>query len=215
MMNGAILFRHRDPLQPLRESFRHILLPEPLLADSGRVPLHRHRAIADVRQQHGRDGLVVGGDLAFGDPVVREQHFVRMGNHGASRTTSRGFLSKRTPSSRGCRSLPCTVHSMNATCTTMSGRTQCARSRGNPFAFVNGDFGISRRSSRARRSSSSFVSNPVPILPANTNSSSSKYPTNNAPRPTRLPCGSVKPPTTSSCDASHFIFSQCGERRCS
>src|SRR5213596_3796808 len=37
----------------------------------------------------------------------------------------------------------------------------------------------------------------------------------NAPRPTRLPCGSVNPPTTSSCVASHFIFSQYDERRCS
>ena len=38
-----------------------------------------------------------------------------------------------------------------------------------------------------------------------------------AARPGRRvpPCGSVKPPTTSSCDASHFIFSQWGERRCS
>ena len=34
---------------------------------------------------------------------------------------------------------------MNATCTTISGRTQCARSRGRPLAFVNGDFGISMR----------------------------------------------------------------------
>ena len=28
---------------------------------------------------------------------------------------------------------------MNATCTTISGRTQCARSRGSPIALVNGD----------------------------------------------------------------------------
>jgi len=41
------------------------------------------------------------------------------------------------------------------------------------------------------------------------------YPTSRAPRPARLPCGSVKPPTTNSWASSHFIFSQFGERRCS
>ena len=50
--------------------------------------------------------------------------------------------------------------------TTISGRTQCARRRGSPLALVNGVFGISRASSRARRSSSSLVSKPVPIFPA-------------------------------------------------
>ena len=61
--------------------------------------------------------------------------------------------------------MPCTVHSMKATCTTISGRTQCARRRGSPTALVNGGVGISSASSRARRSSSSFVSKPVPTLP--------------------------------------------------
>ena len=37
---------------------------------------------------------------------------------------------------------------MNATCTTISGRTQCARSRGRPVAFVNGDAGSSIASRR-------------------------------------------------------------------
>ena len=53
-------------------------------------------------------------------------------------TTSRAALSVRTPSSRGWRSLPCPVHSMKATWTTISGRTQCARRRGSPTALVNG-----------------------------------------------------------------------------
>ena len=59
---------------------------------------------------------------------------------------------------------------MNATCTTISGRTQCARRRGRPVAFVNGDAGSSIASRRSRRSSRSFVSKPVPILPAKTKS---------------------------------------------
>ena len=49
--------------------------------------------------------------------------------------TSRAGLSSRRPTSRGWRSLPCTVHSMKATCTTISGRTQCARRRGRPVAL--------------------------------------------------------------------------------
>ena len=45
--------------------------------------------------------------------------------------------------SRGWRSLPCGVHSMKDTCTTTSGRTQCARTRGTPVPFVNGGVGCS------------------------------------------------------------------------
>ena len=42
--------------------------------------------------------------------------------------------------------MPCAVHSMNPTWTTISGRTQCARKRGRPRARVNGVFGISSAS---------------------------------------------------------------------
>ena len=91
----------------------------------------------------------------------------------------------------------------------------CAHARKARRPCVNGDFGISSASSLARRSSSSFVSNPVPTLPAKTNSSPRS--SRRAARPARrvLPCGSVNPPTTSSWAASHFILSQCGDRRCS
>ena len=77
---------------------------------------------------------------------------------------------------------------MKATCTTISGRTQCARKRGNPVAFVNGVVGISRASSRARRSSSSVVSKPVPTLPAKHEIAHLRSSRRAArPRPTRLP----------------------------
>src|SRR5205814_5435663 len=161
-------------LEPVGEALRDVLLPEAFLPDARRISLHRHRTSADVRHEQRRDRFVVARQLALGNAVVGEEDFVGVRDHGASRTTSRASLSKRTPSSRGCRSLPCTVHSMKATCTTICGRTQCARSRGSPLARVNGDEGISIRSSRARRSSKSFVSKPVPILPANTKSSASK-----------------------------------------
>src|SRR3954462_674900 len=166
MMHDAILLQHFDALQPGRKSLRHVLLPEPFRADTRGISLHGERPPAQVRQHHRRDRFVISGQLALGDPVVREQNLVGVGNHWSSRTTSRGTLSNRTPVSRGCRSLPCTVPSMNATFTTISGVTQCARSRGSPIAFVNGVFDTSSESSRRRRSSSSFVSNPVPIFPA-------------------------------------------------
>ena len=54
---------------------------------------------------------------------------------------------------------------MKPTCTTISGRTQWARTLGSPEAFVNGDPGCSIASRRARRSSSSLVSKPVPSFP--------------------------------------------------
>ena len=107
------------------------------------IALHRDRAAANVRQHDRRDRLVVRRELALGDPVVGEEHLLGMRDHGRSLTTSRAALSVRTPSSRGWRSLSCTVHSMKATCTTISGRTQCARRRGSPVALVNGGLSIS------------------------------------------------------------------------
>src|SRR5262249_39732239 len=151
-----------------------VLLEKSLLADATMIPFHRDGTAADMWQHERRDGLVIRGELALGDPVVREQDLVRMRNHDISRTTSRADLSVRRPSKRECRSLPCAVHSMKAICATTSGRTQCARTRGNPTALVNGEVGISSASSRARSSSSSFVSKPVPTFPAKTKSSFSK-----------------------------------------
>src|SRR5688572_17350945 len=55
---------------------------------------------------------------------------------------------------------------MKETCTTTAGRTQCARTRGNPVARVKGDFAVSSLSRRARISSRSLVLKPVPTLPA-------------------------------------------------
>src|SRR5262249_30865737 len=153
MMNGAVLLRRLDALQPGGESLRDILLPEALLPDTRRIPLHRHRPSFDVRQHDRRDRVVVRGESSFRDAVLREEHFLRVRNH------------ETTSMRRGWRSLPWTVHSMKATRTTISGRTQWARTRGSPFACVNGNAGISIASSRRRSSISIFVSNPVPILP--------------------------------------------------
>src|SRR5262249_36499172 len=213
----AAPLRDLDTLEPVGAALADILLPEALRADAARVALERDWTAPDVGQHRGSDRLVVRGQLALGDPVVGEEHLLRVRYHAFSLTTSRAALSTRIPSSRGWRSFPCPVHSMNATCTTTSGRTQCAPVRGSPVPMVNGAFAVSRWSSRARSSRSPFRLKPAPVptRPANTKSCPSKTPPRSAPRPTRLPWGSVNPPMTSSCVASHFIFSQCGERRCS
>src|SRR5688572_1060039 len=167
MIHRAALLRHRDAHQPVGKAFRDILLPKTLRPDAAGISLHRDRTGAHVREHHGRDRLVISGDLALGDAVVWKQHLFGVSDH-VSRTTSRGALSKQTPTRRGWRSLPCTVHSIKETCTTISGRTQCARSRGRPVAIVKGVLATSSASSRARRSSRSLLSKPVPTFPANT-----------------------------------------------
>src|SRR5262245_31760520 len=135
MVHGSVLLRHFDALQPGRKPLGDVLVHEALLPDTLRKALHRDRPSADVRQHARCNRLVIGSDLPFSNPIFREEHLLRVGNHhglysdaagdtGSSFATSRGALSMRTPSKRGWRSLPWTVHSMNATCTTTSGRTQ-------------------------------------------------------------------------------------------
>src|SRR5690349_3975883 len=101
MMDDALLLGHFDAFQPIGKSLRNVLLPESLTSNPRRISLHRHRPAAQVRQHHRRDGFVVRRQLSFGDPVLWKEHLLWMGDHDGSRTTSRGFLSVRTPSSRG------------------------------------------------------------------------------------------------------------------
>src|SRR5439155_13884273 len=147
MMDDAGLLRHLDTLQPFWEATRDILLHEARSVDAGGIALHGDGAAADVGQHEGRDLLVVSGKLTLGDAVGWEKHLFRMGDQAVSLTTSRADLSRRTPRKRGWRILPWPVHSMNATWTTTSGRTQCAL-RGRPSALVKGGEGISSLSRR-------------------------------------------------------------------
>ncbi len=101
VVHDASLLGNLDALQPVREAAGDVLLDEALLVDPCRKPLHRDGALADVREHDRRDGLVVRRDVSLGDPVCGEEHFLRMGDHGDSLTTSRGALSCRTPSRRG------------------------------------------------------------------------------------------------------------------
>ena len=116
------------------KSLRDVLLPEALLADAGGIALHRDRPAAEVRQHHRRDRFVVGGQLALGDPVVGKQHLLGMRDHAllparrrAPRLVEAHAEQPRMPQ--------LAVHGPldEATCTTISGRTQCARSRGRPW----------------------------------------------------------------------------------
>src|SRR5262249_50735252 len=157
---------------------------------------------------HGCHGLVVGGQLGLRDAVLGEQHLLGVRDQPSPSAAVDAGPSPPIPRRRGWRSFPCAVHSMKATVTTTAGRTQCAPARGSPEPRVNGGAGTSRASRRARSSRSILVSRPVPTLPANTKSPPSWKPRSSAPRPTRLPCGSVKPPSTNSRVASHFILSQ-------
>src|ERR1041385_8322967 len=161
MMDRAILLRHFNALEPIGKTFRHVLLKKARRRDATMITFHRNGTAPQVRQHHRRDHLVVRGQLAFRDAVAGKQDLFRMRDHQST-----------TASRRGWRSLPWLVHSMNPTLTTIFGSTQCARSRGRPFAFVNGGLGISSWSNCARRSRSNLVSNPVPILPAKTKSPS-------------------------------------------
>src|SRR5262249_54199890 len=138
VMEPAVLLEHLYTREPLRKPLGDVLLHEALLVDARRITLHGHRPAAQMRQHHRGHVLVVVRELALGDAIGREQHLLRMRDHALSLVTSRATLSCRSPTKRGCRSLPCCVHSMKATCTTSSGRTQWAPARGRPVALVNG-----------------------------------------------------------------------------
>src|SRR5262249_3445790 len=110
----------------------------------------------------------------LGDSVGGKEHPIGMGDidfghQRLSLTTSTGLLSVRRPRNRGWRSLPSRVHSLNATCATDVGRTQCT-----PCAFTLSLLigGLSRTVAGQRlcRLRSIAVSNPVPTLPAYTSS---------------------------------------------
>ena len=100
MMDDAVLLRHLDSLEPVGKSLRDVLLPEALLADAGRVALHRDRAARDVRQDHRRHRLVIRRQVTLRDPIIREQDFFRMGDHDSP---ERANASRRIPSRRRAR----------------------------------------------------------------------------------------------------------------
>src|SRR5204862_7024515 len=93
MMDDAVLLGNLDTLQPFPKTFRHIFLEKSLFADAGRKAFHRYRTTSDVRQHHGCNHLVVSGEFAFRNSVIRKQDLFGMGDYHVSLTTSRGDLS--------------------------------------------------------------------------------------------------------------------------
>jgi hypothetical protein len=63
-----------DPLDPLGEVARRLLLEEAAGADAVGEPLQRHRATAGVGHHQRRDPAVVLDQVELGDAVTGEQH---------------------------------------------------------------------------------------------------------------------------------------------
>ena len=93
MVHDAVFLRNLDTLQPFWKSFRHVLLEKSFFTDAGRKAFHGDGTANDMRQHHGRNPLVISGEFAFRNPVIREQDLFGMRDHHVSLTTSRGDLS--------------------------------------------------------------------------------------------------------------------------
>src|SRR5690606_20207898 len=70
MLHDATFLRNGRALEPLG-TLLQVFLEEPLFADPAVIPLHRDRASAKVGKHDRRDGLVVLGELALGDALIR------------------------------------------------------------------------------------------------------------------------------------------------
>src|SRR5688500_456288 len=81
MVDSAAVFRNFNSLEPLRKTFRDVLLKEAGHADAAVITFHRNRPSSQVRQYHRRDRFVIRGEIAFRDAVVGKEHFVRMRDH--------------------------------------------------------------------------------------------------------------------------------------
>jgi hypothetical protein len=86
VMQEAVFLRHLDALQPVGNPLRDVFLPETLLADAGRIALHRDRPALDVRQDRRRHRLVVRREVTFRDPIVREHDLFGVGDHDSLTT---------------------------------------------------------------------------------------------------------------------------------
>jgi hypothetical protein len=64
--------------QPRREGERRVLLEEELLLDAVGIALQRERPVLEVRQDEGRDGVVVVQQVAFDDAFGGVEDFVEI-----------------------------------------------------------------------------------------------------------------------------------------
>src|SRR5919106_4172698 len=179
----ARLLRYRHRPDPAGKPGWRVLAEEAGPVDPVRVAFHRQRPVPQMRQDPGRNAAMILDQLLLRDAIRREQDLLGMADlHAAvvdlqrfclssqrqsSRTTSSGLLSSRSPRYRGCRSLPCGVHSVKAISATSCGFTQCTPRRGGPSP-ANGEVAVSSCASFLPRRCKVSVSNPVPTLPAYT-----------------------------------------------
>ena len=72
--------RARTAPDPLRDRLAGVLLVEAVLVDAAGEPLQHQRPVGEVAQQRRGDGVVVGREVALGDPVGGEQDSVGVGD---------------------------------------------------------------------------------------------------------------------------------------
>src|SRR5213593_2174324 len=81
---------------PLRDALRRLLLEEAAAFEAFAPALHRERAVAQVRHEHGCDGRVVVEQVRLGDPVLWEEDAIgaRELDLRQSRNISRAITSR-------------------------------------------------------------------------------------------------------------------------
>lgn len=145
---AAALLGHRYGTDPVGEVVRNVLVEEGLSQVSVGIALHPEWPVLEVGEHGARDGPVVVDQLGLGDPVVREQLLVGVGQRrlpvadaylvlglllgahgfflafspGRSRTTSGAGPSVPGPMDRGWRGFPSSVRSVNPISATSCGR---------------------------------------------------------------------------------------------
>ena len=188
---------------------------KPFLPMPAGIALHGDRAAADVRQHQRRDRLVVGGQLALGDPVVGEQHLLGMRDHRPlPDDLARALVGAHAEQTRVTQLAvdgPLDERDLDDDLAA----APSARAAAAALRLVNGGCRISSAIERRAQSQQQLRVEAGADLAREDEVVAVEVADQQRAETDAAPCGSVKPPTTSSWVASHFIFSQCGERRCS
>src|SRR5699024_4582549 len=74
--DGPAVFRHHDAGDPVREVRVHILLKDRGSIDIRLKALHGETALANVRNDEGRDAAVILDHISLGDAVTGEYHTI-------------------------------------------------------------------------------------------------------------------------------------------
>ncbi len=82
---AAVLVLQVEPADPRREAGGDVPRIEMLAADAVGVADEHDRAVREVREHHGRDGLVIGAEVGLGVAVVGPEDLVAVGDGHARR----------------------------------------------------------------------------------------------------------------------------------